>query len=338
MLVFDYREVEKKFFRDNKFDNFNISFYQDSLTPELVETIPQEVLDNTNVISVFINSVVDEKVINSFKNLRIVSTRSTGYDHIDLSACKNKNIAVVNVENYGETSVAQFTFGLIILLVRKIFPAAMCVRKLQTSDTNYNGRDISKLTLGVVGTGSIGAAVCRLAKCFNMKLLAYDINQKRELEEELGLKYVSLDDLLKKSDIVSLHIPYTGHNYHMFTEPQFDLMKQDSFFVNTSRGEVVDIVSLYKHVESGKIKGVALDVLTCEHISFACDKLASQLGKDSLECANEVKYVKKLLDFNNVIVTPHIAYDTQDSVDYILEVAMRSISDVIYGGKTSRVV
>ena len=338
LLVFDYREVEKKFFRTNKFDNFNIKFYTASLTPETVDNIPGEILDNTNVISVFIDSVIDGKVINAFKNLRIISTRSTGYDHIDLNACRNKNIAVVNVENYGETSVSQYTFGLILSLVRKIFPAVKAVKNCESEEINFNGRDISKLTLGVVGTGSIGAAVCGLAKCFKMNILAYDINQKRELDGVQDLKYVTFDELLQKSDIITIHVPYTGQNYHMFSHEQFNMMKNGAYFINTSRGELVDLQELYKHIENGKIAGAALDVLMCESINFKCKKLAEDLGKESFECYNEAKTVEKLRDFDNVLITPHIAYDTQDSVDYILSVTMRSIREVIYGGKVSRIV
>lgn len=338
MLVYEYREVEEKFFREHEFSNFNISFYTECLNPESVKNIPEEIRDNTNVISVFINSVIDESVINSFKNLRIISTRSTGYDHIDINACKNKNIAVVNVENYGSTSVAQYTFGLIIALLRNIIPAAMYVRKLQKAQTDFNGRDLSKLTIGVVGTGSIGASVCRLAKCFNMNLLAHDLYEKRELEEELGLQYVSFEELLKNSDIVTLHMPYTGNNYHMFSDNQFEMMKDGAYIVNTSRGELINLSSLYKYIENNKLKGAALDVLTCESISFACDILAENLEMTSLECAAEARYVNKLSQFENVIITPHIAYETQDSIDYILEVTMRSITDVIYGEKSSRIV
>ena len=114
MLFFDYRYVEDKFFKNHTFNNFEISFYTQSLTPEVVKTLPDEILETTTIISVFIDSVVTDEVINAFKNLRIIATRSTGYDHINLTAAKNKNIAVVNVENYGETSVAQYTFGLVI--------------------------------------------------------------------------------------------------------------------------------------------------------------------------------------------------------------------------------
>lgn len=151
MLVFEYKDTEKEFFKDKQFDGFNITFYEECLSPEFLDKIPQELKDNAFVISVFINSIVDKAVINSFKNLRIISTRSTGYDHIDLKASQSKNITVLNVENYGETSVAQFTFGLMITLVRNIVPAVMYVKGEQSKEKDFTGRDLSKLTLGVVG-------------------------------------------------------------------------------------------------------------------------------------------------------------------------------------------
>lgn len=338
MIVFEYKDTEKDFFKDKQFDDFNITFYSECLNKEFLDNIPQELKDDAYVISVFINSIVDEEVINSFKNLRIISTRSTGYDHIDLKASQHRNVTVLNVENYGETSVAQYTFGLMITLVRNIVPAILLIKGEQSDDRDFTGRDLSKLTLGVVGTGSIGAAVCKYAKALNMNIIAYDINEKKELEEGIGLKYVQFDELLKKSDIVTLHIPYTGDNYHMFSYEQFNMMKDGSYLINTSRGEMIDLVSLYNFVENKKIKGVALDVLTCESMSFGCMNYDEKLGDASLDCITEIEYVKKLAKFNNVLITPHIAYDTVDAVNYILEESMNLIKAVIKGDMTRRIV
>lgn len=131
----------------------------------------------------FINSTVSRAVVDAFKNLRIIATRSTGYDHIDLKASQKKNITVLNVMNYGETSVAQYTFGLIIALVRNIIPASKMIRCAETNVDDFAGRDLSKLTLGVVGTGAIGAAVCQYAHALDMHVLAYDINPKKNLKK-----------------------------------------------------------------------------------------------------------------------------------------------------------
>ena len=338
MIVFEFRENEKQFFEDNNFENLNIVFYKEPLNEDLINTLPQDILENANVISVFINSEVTEKVINSFKNLRIISTRSTGYDHINIESAKKRNIAVVNVENYGETSVAQFTMGLLIALVRKIIPAALYIKNACEENINFTGRDISKLTLGVIGTGAIGAAVCRAAKCFNMNIIAYDLTERKELVEDTGIKYMSMDELLKTADIVTLHIPYTGNNYHMLAKEQFDMMKDGAMLINTSRGEIVDLPALYNAIDSRKLGGAALDVLKCESINFGCTNLTQKLNDVPIDCLNEAIYVEKLAKFENIIITPHIAYDTQDSVDFILDKSMRAIMDVIRGGKMSRIV
>lgn len=338
MIVFEFRENEKKFFEDNKFENFNIIFYEECLNEDFIKTLPQDLKDSATIVSVFINSEVTTEVMNAFKNLRIISTRSTGYDHINILSARNRNIAVINVENYGATSVAQYTFGLIIALMRKIIPAANYVKEAKNCYYDFTGRDISKLTIGVVGTGAIGAAVCRIAKCFNMGIVAYDLTERKELIDEIGACYMDLESLLKQSDIVSLHLPYTGDNYHMFGDEQFKLMKKNAIFINTSRGEIVDVMALHQVISDKKLAGAALDVLACESINFGCKNLIQKLDAVPMDCFNEALYVEKLSRLDNVIITPHIAYDTQDSIDYILEKTMLGIIDVIRGGKMKRIV
>lgn len=338
MIVFDFRDAEKKFFEDHNFKDFHITFFSESLNDSFVQTLPEELLEDTNIISVFINSDVTKDVIDKFKNLRIISTRSTGYNHICINSCQYKNIAVTNVVNYGETSVAQYTFGLITALVRKITKADRIMRKLEVPSTDFIGRDLSKLTLGVVGTGAIGSSVCKIGKHFGMKLLGYDINHKQELVDTLGLNYVSLEELVQNSDVVTLHLPFFPENYHMFNDDVFFKFKENSYFINTSRGELIDVAALYRQVESSRIKGVALDVLTCESVCLSCYQLSDKMDGKNLDCLNEALYVEKLMKYSNVIITPHIAYETQDAIDYILEKTMENIKDIISGDKLCRIV
>ncbi len=338
MLVFEFREAEKKFFEENNFQDFNITFFPECLNEEFVENLAPELLEDTNIISVFINSVVNKNVIDKFKNLRVISTRSTGYDHICVESCQYKNIAVTNVTNYGETSVAQFTFGLMIALIRNIPSAAIAFKNSESSSQTFIGRDLSKLTLGVVGTGAIGASVCKTANSFGMNILGYDVKYKQELVDKFNVKYVSFDELVKLADIISLHLPYTGENYHMFDEKTFSEMKENSYFVNTSRGELVDLGALYKYIANGKIKGAALDVLTCESLNFSCPGQKKLDEEIQLDCLEELLYVEKLNRFDNVIITPHIAYETQDAINYILEKTMENIKNIINGDKMCRIV
>lgn len=335
MLLFDYRDSEKNFFKNRNFENFDITFFSESLNEDTVKTIDKNLLEQTTVISVFIDSEVTKDVINAFKNLRIISTRSTGIDHINHKYAMEKNIDVINVESYGATSVAQYTIGLMIALVRKIIPASRYVLTKENSCQSFIGRDISKLTIGIVGTGSIGAAVCKLASGFGMKVFAYDIAKKQELCNKTTVEYTDLETLIKQSDIISLHLPYTGENYHMFSTLQFEQMKRSTYFINTSRGELLDTTALYDAIIDNKIQGAALDVVSCEAYSFKCNQFSRRLGED-ITCMKEAELVGKLSKMPNVIITPHIAYETQDAVEYLLEMSFRGIVDTIKGGNQFR--
>jgi len=338
MLVFDYRDTEQDFFRDKDLSNFNIKFIKDSLNENSVKTLSQEDKDNAMVISTFVDSEITEDVINQFKNLRIISTRSTGYDHINAEACIKRNISLINVVDYGSTSVAQYTLGLIIALVRSIVVSSDCMKGLfNNKDFSFVGRDLSKLTIGVIGTGAIGGAVCKLAHAFGMKILAYDVNEKIELTEKYDIKYVALDSLLKQSDIVSLHAPYTGHNRNLISYTQFNIMKHDAYLINTSRGELVDLKALKDALDNKLIKGAALDVLKCESYNKRCDALVSD-EHIPLECVEDVHIVNEIIRYPNVIITPHIAYETQDAINYILQCTFDGVSDTVKGGTKYKVV
>lgn len=331
MLVFDYRENEREFFENNELQNFDFTFFKESLNPRTVKTIPQEVKDKANVISVFTNSEVNEEVINSFKNLRIISTRSTAYEHISKKAANERNIAVINVTKYGETSVAQFTFCLILALTRKLVRAVKDSDKNTIDDNDFyelTGRDISKLSIGIVGTGTIGAAVCKIAKTFNMDVYGCDINVKQELINKYGIKYLPFEELIKKVDIVTLHIPFTGDNLHMFDKTQFDMMKENSYFINTSSRRLVNFESLYNALKDGKIAGAALDTTCCTYLNAKC----FENGKLAKICMQEYKYLHLLSEMENAIVTPHIAYNTQESINYILQSTIDQIRETIKCG------
>ena len=336
MLVFEYRETEHDFFGKNKFSNYDIKFFDFNLNEETVNELSDEDLNQASIISVFINSTLTKEVIDKFKNLRVIATRSTGYDSINQKACVQRNIALLNVQNYGETAVAEFTIGLIIGIVRNIFNSIISIKKGDFSENSFVGRDLEKLTLGVVGTGAIGAAVCRLAHAFGMKILAYDLVEKVELEEKYNVTFTTLDFLLRNSDVVTLHVPYTGNNYHMFSKHEFEIMKQNSYFINVARGEIVDLKYLKENLLNGKIRAAALDVVACNY-NEGCEKFSDNIEKSSLECLSNSKVVKELIQMPNVFVTPHIAYESQDAIDYILAKTFDGIQDFINGGSKNRV-
>ena len=326
MLIFDYRESEKEFFSTHDLEHFNITFYRESLNDETVKNLSIDKLDNTTVISVFVNSNVSANVISKFKNLRVITTRSTAYDHISTTAANARNIAVINVEKYGVKPVAQYTFGLILSLIRDI-PAASKFLSLGYKKPEFVGHNLEDLTLGIVGTGAIGAKVADIAKFFGMSVICYDLCPKKELESYV--EYVDLYDLIGKADIISVHIPYTGDNYHMFSDKEFRMMKDGSYFVNTSAGETVDTRAVYNAVVTGKLKGAALDVVTCEDMNFKCKNLRDD--DIPLDCIDEQEALASLVKMENVIITPHIAYSTKESINYILKETFNGIRDYLKG-------
>lgn len=337
MLFFDYRENEKKFFEGTVFANCDVKFFSNSLDSETVDKISQQDLDNTFAISVFIHSMLTEDVISKFKNLRVIITRSTGYDHINKYACLKRNIALINIPDYGEISVAEFTVCLMLSLLRKLPLALKSVSEQTFTFQNFVGRDLRNLNVGIIGTGSIGGAVCKLLKSFNANVFAYDINKKQELIEKYGVIYKDLDDLISQSDVISLHIPYVKENYHLFSDEKFEIMRPNSYFINVSRGELVDLSSLKKYIDNGKISGVALDVVACPCMD-KCKDFANKIDVTSLDCLTKSEIILELTKLPNVIITPHIAYESQNSIDYILKETFKSLSEFVNGSYQNRIL
>lgn len=333
MLMFDFRESERKFFNNNDFPDFDITFIKEPLN-EMSE-LTQEQYDETDIISVFISSNLCPEVLSRFKNLRVIATRSTGYNHIDVKHCSQNNIAVFNVEEYGQTSVAQYTFALILALVRNLFPAYLDIQRNYVNHADYEGRDLDNLTIGIVGCGAIGSAVAKIADFFNMKVLVHSIVKRQEVNS--FVEYVTLDELLERSDIVSLHLPYTAENYHMFGEKEFSKMKNGAYFINTARGELIDIVALYENLLSGKLKGAALDVLECEYLALSPDNIVEDIKSQKSNCVASALITQKLLGMSNVIITPHIAYNTQESVEKLLDTTFNNIRDYHKGFRNNQV-
>lgn len=338
ILMFEFRDAEQKYFDKYKDEHFKITFYKECLNEDFLKKIPQEILDNTTVISVFINSKISKEILSRFKNLRIISTRSTAYDHICLEACSEKNIALLNVPDYGKTSVAQYTMGLIVALVRKIVLANFGKTHNVVDYNSLIGRDLSALTLGVIGTGAIGSAVCEIAKSFGMNVLGHDLNKKQELVDKFALEYVSCDEIAKNSDVITLHLPYYPKTKFIIDENFLSKCKSPVYIVNTSQPELVDLKSVVKYLKSGKIRGFGMDFLRSDVIDYACENMEIFSENKEQTSIEQNKYFEQILEFENVIITPHIAYLTQDAIDTILNTTFTNIKKVIQGDKLCRIV
>ena len=317
VAFFEIKKWEKSYFK-KKLKGHVLKFFAVTLNRENVNEIK-----DFDAVSVFVYSKVDAQIIAALPNLKLVATRSTGFDHIDLEACREKKIIVSNVPSYGENTVAEHTFALILSLSRNI--CKTCTRSLRYDFTieGLKGFDLKNKTLGVIGAGRIGLHVIRIAKGFGMNVLAYDVNQNDLLSEVLGFEYVSLEELLSKSDVITLHVPYNNFTHHLINKDRVKLMKKGAILINTARGAVVDTEALIEALNKGILAGAGLDVLEGEELI----KEEKQLLYDpkKLEVLSNLVKGHILLSKENVVFTPHIAFYSQEALERILEITVQNI-------------
>lgn len=230
-------------------------------------------------------------VIRAASNLKMISVAFTGVDHIDLAPCREKNIVVCNAAGYSTHAVAELAFGLMLSLMRNIIPLDKITRNGGTK-VGFSQNELFGKTIGIVGTGEIGLRTAQIASAFGMKVLAYSRTQKAEAIAQ-GISYVELEELLRQSDIVSLHVPLTAETKNLINEESLSRMKKSALLINTSRGPVVDSVALAKALSTGAIAGAAVDVFEVEP---------------------PVPENHPLFSVPNVIVTPHIAFAAEEAI------------------------
>ena len=296
-----------------------VKFFPDPLTEETIRMAA-----GAEILSVFIYSTLNAVALKQLPRLRFIATRSTGFDHIDLGACRKRQIAVSNVPSYGENTVAEHTFALILSLSRNIHKAYVKTIKSDFSLEGLQGFDLKGKTIGVVGGGHIGLHVIKMAKGFGMDVLVYDVRKNIFLSEVLDFRYVSLEELLRRADIVSLHVPYLPSTHHLMNRARFQMMKRGGLLINTARGGLVDTDALVWALEEGIVGGAGLDVLEGEELVKEERQLLSKdFSKEKLATAlrNHI-----LLHRENVVITPHIAFDSREALQRILETTVSNIT------------
>lgn len=282
-----------------------------------------------DILSVFIYSQLTARVLRRLPKLRLIATRSTGFDHIDLASCRRLRIAVCNVPSYGENTVAEHTFALILALSRNIHKAYVKTIKGDFSLAGLQGFDLKGKTLGVIGGGRIGLHVIKMAKGFGMEVLVSDVRKDLFLSEVLDFRYTSTESLLRQSNIVSLHVPYMPSTHHLMNRAMFTLMKRGALFINTARGGLVDTDALVWALDEGIVGGAGLDVLEGEDLVKEERQL---LSKDfSKEKLATVLKNHILLHRENVVITPHIAFDSTEALQRILETTIDNITAFLGG-------
>ena len=295
---------------------------------KLEDEDPQN-LQNSEIISPFIYSRFDQKILNKLPNLKLIATRSTGFDHIDLKACRERGILVANVPFYGENTVAEHTFALILALSRRLKESFERTSRGDFSLKGLRGFDLKGKTLGIVGVGHIGSHVARIAQGFELKVLAYDINEDPSLAKKLNFTYVPLKELLQRSDIVTLHVPYNKSTHYLINRQNINDFKRGSILINTARGGVVETAAIVWGLEQKILAGVGLDVLEEEVlIKEERQLLSKDLPKERLKnlLTNHI-----LLKYKNVVITPHNAFNSHEALQRILQTTVENIKSFAEG-------
>jgi D-lactate dehydrogenase len=300
-----------------------------------VLAIPPEELRGLQALSVFIYSQVTRSVLDALPELKFIATRSTGFEHIDVEACKSRGITVSNVPSYGENTVAEHTIALLLMLSRKVHQSVLQVRSGRVDLAELTGFDLQGKTIGVIGAGHIGLHVIRIARGFGMRVLAFDVRRDPFLADLLGFEYATMDRLLAECDIVTLHTPLTEATHHMLGREQFARMKPGAMIVNTARGGLIDTDALVEALESGKVGGAGLDVLEGEELIKEEKQLLQQpLDMERLRTAVRNRVV---LARENVVFTPHNAFNSREALVRILEVTLENLEGFREGQAVHRV-
>jgi len=274
-----------------------------------------------DVVSVFLYCAITAEIMEAMPRLRLIATRSTGVDHVDLKAAAARKIGVCNVPEYGANTVAEHTFGLILGLSRKIYAADRRVRKRDFSLQGLDGFDLRAKTLGVIGAGNIGLHVIRIARSLSMRVLAHDLKRNDLLAEVLEFEYADLDRVLREADVISLHAPLVEATRHLIGADAIEKMKPGALLINTARGGLVDTAALADALEAGRLGGAALDVFEGEESIAEESEL---LYRECRECG-PVEAVSRLLDRDDVIVTPHMGFYSREALERILRTTLDNI-------------
>jgi D-lactate dehydrogenase len=320
LAIFDTHSFERNVLdAANKQFNYTLTYFEPRLTEQTAE-----LAEGQDGVCAFVNDVLNAKVLEILKDagVRLIALRSAGFNNVDLIAAERLGLPVVRVPEYSPYAVAEHAVALMLSLNRKIPRAYSRVRDHNFSLEGLVGFDIHRKTVGIVGTGKIGTVVARIMRGFHCEILAYDINPNADLIERYGVEYVSLPELYKKSDIISLHIPLMPETFHMIDESTLAQMKPGAMLINTGRGALIDSKALLGALKSGHLGYAGLDVYEEEEGVFFRD-LSEQVFLDDV--------LAILLTFPNVLITSHQAFLTNEALQNIAHTTLSNIHDFEQG-------
>ena len=314
VAVYDAKEYDREFLTGaSGADRIVWSFFDFHLSEDTKESAKGH-----DAICVFVNDQVDTICLESFAQygIKLIVLRCTGFNNVAIEKAHQLGISVTRVPAYSPHAVAEHAVGLLLCLNRKIHHASIRVRELNFSLNGLLGFDVYNKTVGVIGTGNIGKVFAQIMKGFGTHVLAYDVEPAPQWAKQEGVSYVPLEELLEKSDIISLHVPLLPATYRLIDEKTLQKMKKGVYLINTSRGKVIETTALIQALKSGHIGGAALDTYEEEEGIFFEDLSDKILLDDELS---------RLLSFPNVLITSHQGFFTREALCEIARVTVENL-------------
>lgn len=309
-----------QFYERDYFNKYNIGnkhelvFFEENLNSETTH-----LAKSFTAVCVFVTDKVDKNCIEKLAKIgvKLIDLRSAGYNNVDIESAKANNIKVLRVPAYSPQAVAEHAVAMILTLNRKTHKAYNQVRENNFSLQNLMGFNLFGKTIGVVGTGKIGRSFCNIILGFGCKIIAYDIKENESLKQK-GIQYKTFDELLTQSDIISIHCPLTPKTNHLFDKKAFNKIKKGAMIINTSRGGIINTKDAIEALKNKQIGYLGIDVYENEGNLFFKDQSQTVIQDDTFE---------RLLTFNNVLITPHQAFYTQEAVTEIAKITIKNFSD-----------
>lgn len=331
--------AERKFFEQALGEQHELRFVEEH----------REVPADTEIVSVFIQSPVNGAFLDAHPSLKLVTTRSTTFDHIQLEECARRGVTACNVASYGDYTVAEHTFALLLALARRLRDAMGVHKGKAFSYEALRGFELREKTIGVIGTGRIGLHTIELAKGFSMLPIAYDISPQPELAKSLGFEYVPLDDLLRRSHIISLHCNLTPESHHIINSKALAKCMRGVVIINTARGGLIDTNALLEAIDSGVVGGAGVDVLEEERVlrhkvsqligEQIIERLRSGFSQEESRTQNPARidelqalmHNEALLARPEVVFTPHVAFNSVEAIERISRATLHNIEAFVAG-------
>ena len=319
IAFFSTKPYDKVFFdKYNEFHGFSIEYLETHLGPHIVNAV-----EKTEAVCVFVNDKLTDEVIRTLasKQVKIIALRCAGFNNVDLKAAKAYGLRVCRVPAYSPEAVAEHAVAMLLTLNRKTHKAYNRVREQNFSLNGLLGYNIYGKTVGVVGTGKIGKAFCKIMQGFGARVIAYDMIIDKELQDS-GIVYVPFEDLLKESNIISLHCPLTTENHYLVNKSTLAKMKPGVTLINTSRGGLICTKDVIQALKEKQVGYLGIDVYEQEENIFFRDLSGSIIDDDEIQ---------RLMSFPNVLITAHQAFFTEEALTQIAQVTLANIDALSKG-------